>query len=116
MQTTHKYNPLNPKQLRLLKLIYKFRFITVPLLLEYKGVSSLASLRSALQLLVDQKYLARRYSSRDKLLGKAARYYLAPAALTYLSDEHHMNKAVLHNMYSSKTAGESFISHNLDVM
>lgn len=115
MRTTTKHNSLNPKQIRILKLVYKFRYITVPLLVEYKEAKSLASLREGLQLLVDQEYLGRRYSSSYKLQGIAARYFLAPKALTYLRDAHGFNETVLHAMYRNKTASEGFIDHNLDV-
>lgn len=115
MRTTSNHYSLNPKQIRILKLVFKFRYITVPLLVEYKDAKSLASLREGLRLLVDQEYLSRRYGSSYKLQGIAARYYLAPKALTYLRVAHGFNETVLHAMYRNKTVSENFIDHNLDV-
>lgn len=115
MKTATRHNSLNTKQIRILKLLFKFRFISVPLLLEYTQAKSLASISKALKILQGQEYLARRYNNSYKLQGKAARYYLAKKALTYLRDEHGMDETVLHTMYKNKTVGELFMDHHLDI-
>lgn len=109
----HKLN-LNANQIHLLKIIYKFRFATTDQIAKYKVVSKRA-VNNALTILLDQGYIARRYDSSYKLLGKSARYYLAPKALKLLRDQHGLNEGVLHSRYKDKSVSEPFIKHNLSV-
>jgi hypothetical protein len=115
MKQPTKHNSLNPKQTRILKLLFKFRYITPSLLLQYKEASSLSSLREALKILEDQQYIAKRYLKTYKLQGKGARYFLAIKAIKLMRDEHDMDKTVLHAMYKNKTVSEAFVDHHLDI-
>jgi hypothetical protein len=115
MKQPTKHSNLNPKQTRILKLLFKFRYITPSLLLQYKQASSLSSLREALKILEDQQYIAKRYLKSYKLQGKGARYYLATKAIKLMRDEHGMDETVLHAMYKNKTVGEAFVDHHLDI-
>ncbi len=60
--------PLNTKQLHILKLTYKFRFITAPLMARYLGLKSRHSMYEALERLVDRKYLGKRVDGNEGLL------------------------------------------------
>jgi hypothetical protein len=115
MKTPTMHNSLNPKQTRILKLLFKFRYITPSLLLQYKEASSLSSLREALKILEDQQYIAKRYLKTYKLQGKGARYFLATKAIKLMRDEHDMDETVLHAMYKNKTVSEAFVDHHLDI-
>jgi hypothetical protein len=115
MKTPTKHNSLNPKQTRILKLLFKFRYITPSLLLQYKEASSLSSLREALKILEDQQYIAKRYLKTYKLQGKGARYFLATKAIKLMRDEHDMDETSLHAMYKNKTVSEAFVDHHLDI-
>jgi len=112
-KTIQRYS-LNAKQIHVLKLMYKFRFVTSSLLARYKGISRIAS-NKALKILLEQKYIGMHYDRSYKIQGKGAYYYLAPKALTLLKDSHQANEQVLHAMYKNKTVGQDFIDHNLDV-
>jgi hypothetical protein len=113
INTTKRYS-LNAKQIHILKLTYKFRFITSSLLARYKGISRISSNKS-LKILLEQDYLGTRYDKSYKIQGKAATYYLAKKALTYLRDQHHLNEQVLHAQYKNKTVGNEFIDHNINI-
>lgn len=110
---TKRYT-LNTNQIQLLKIIYKFRFITNNFLASYKNISHVASHKS-LEVLKDQEYLGSHYSSSYKLHGKGARYYLAPKGLKLLRDNFQLNEHVLHSMYKNKTVTEGFVDHQVDV-
>lgn len=109
---TKRYT-LNTNQIQLLKTIYKFRFITNNFLASYKKISHVASHKS-LEVLKDQDYLGSHYNASYKLLGKGARYYLAPKGLKFLKDNLQLNEHVLHSMYKNKSVTEGFIDHQVD--
>jgi hypothetical protein len=108
------YLALSPNQIHLLKIIYKFRFVTADLVADYRGGNK-RDVNRALTLLLKQEYVSRRYDSSYKLLGKGARYYLAPKALKLLRDEHGLNEDVLHARYKDKSVGEPFAEHTLGI-
>ncbi len=110
---TKRYT-LNTNQIQLLKTLYKFRFITNNFLASYKKISHVASHKS-LEVLKDQDYLGSHYNASYKLLGKGARYYLAPKGLKFLKDNLQLNEHVLHSMYKNKSVTEGFIDHQIDV-
>lgn len=115
MKKPTNYHPLNSNQIRTLKLIYKFRFITLDQLLKYKQNKSLTPVRRTIKSLEDQEYIESRYSRSYKLLGKGARYYLSSKGIKYLKQEKGINHDVLQSMYKNKSVSETFIDHNLDV-
>lgn len=105
---------LNPKQIHLLKLTYKFRFISAPLLAKFRETDR-AVTGSALRTLFEKKYLGRHYDKSYKLQGKGAAYFLAARGLKYLRTEPGMNEEVLRAMYKNKSLSRKFVDHNLDV-
>jgi hypothetical protein len=107
--------PLTAQQIHLLKILYKFRFITAELAGQYKGVSTRAA-NIALGILLKNELVHRRYDKSYKLLGKAARYYLAPKALKLLRDEYGLNSAVLHARYKDAHVSEVFVDHTIKIV
>ena len=108
-------NKLNNNQIHLLKLIYKFRFVTSDLVAEHKGVNK-SAINNAFSILMDQGYIARHYDKSYKLHGRPATYFLAPKSIKLLRDEHGLNPKVLHAMYKNKSVNSAFIEHNLNVL
>jgi hypothetical protein len=106
--------PLNNKQLHLLKLIYKFRFVTTDLLLKRDIAKSNAVIHGRLKVLLDQEYIGRNYDSSYRLQNKHAVYYILPKGIKILKEEG-LDEAALRNMYKDKTASERFIEHCLQV-
>lgn len=85
------------------------------MLARQRKLSSPVVINSALQILLDQDYIGRKYNNSYKLQGKGASYYLAPKALKVLRDNHGFNETILHTMYKNRTVSETFIDHCLDV-
>jgi len=90
MPITPSYRrPLNPKQLAILKLFYRFRFATTNLIAQTLNISQRKA-HQRLQILLDQGYIARRDEAGFRLPGQFAVYFLKPkgvAALTDLPDD-----------------------------
>jgi len=108
-------NTLTAKQLHILKLTYKFRFITAPLLAEYKGLNSRHGTYMALERLLDKTYLMKRSDNNKDFSNRGTRYGLAPEAFKVLQ-EHGFQKELFHAMYSNKRVTEGFIDHLIDTI
>jgi len=106
--------PLNVNQIRLLKLLYKFRFVSVPLLSDYLGRDK-SSVYENLFVLGKQGFVAKRYDKSYKLLGKPASYHLAAGGIKYLRDKTKASHSVLRNMYKNKIVSQVHIDHCLQV-
>ena len=108
-------NKLNVKQLSLLKLIYKFRFVNADLVARHKGMSR-SAVNYSLAILLDQDLIGRRYGNSYRIAGKGAAYYLTPKALRLLKDSITLNEQVVRAIYKNKTVGEPFVDDKLTVM
>lgn len=113
MEAPIRRNKLNAKQIQLLKTIYKFRFITLSLLAQYRH-SDQSSLNRNLQRLVDQQYLIKQYDNSYRIDRKSARFNLAPAAITWLMKNSDLNQKTLHAMYNKSE--EPFVLQSLAIM
>lgn len=106
---------LNSKQLRLLGLLYKFRFVTVPLLTEYLGLKSNSVTRS-LKVLQEQEYIGCKYEPSWRIDRKPAVYYLDKKALNLLKDDPENDPRILHAYYKNKGLNEETRGHYLDTL
>ncbi|HEY4963937.1 MAG TPA: hypothetical protein VIH90_04545 [Candidatus Saccharimonadales bacterium] len=112
--STHRKH-LNPNQVQLLKLLYKFRFVSSDLLAKYRDVTR-TGINHSLTILVDQILVDRRYDKSYKIQGKSAVYCLTPVGLRMLMDYMPLNDNVVHAMYKNKTVSEGFIDECLRVV
>ena len=103
-----KHRKPSPLQIELLKLLYKFRFATIPLLAEHKQKSPM-TITQSIKTLQGKKLIARNYSLTYKLAGRGAEYYLTNTGIKFLRDNYPVNEAVLHAMYKNKSIGQPFI-------
>lgn len=106
---------LNQKQLYLLKLLYKFRFLTAPLLAQIKNISSIAA-NKQLRLLLEQEYLGMRYDETYKIDRKAPIFYVTKKAISLLAADPALSTDVLHMNYHNPNTGEPFMQQHLDVV
>lgn len=106
---------LSAKQVRILKILFKFRFATSSLVAAYRGVNK-NSLNRMLQNLVDQKYITKQYNNSFRIDRKGARFSLAPKAITWLKKNSDLNSKTLHSLYNNHRVEESFILLSLDIM
>ncbi|HUD06817.1 MAG TPA: replication-relaxation family protein [Candidatus Saccharimonadales bacterium] len=114
--TSHKPYKLNSKQIHLLKLIHKFRFVNTLLLSKYRDKTETTSTYLVLKILLREKYIDRYYNGSYKLAGKPATYFLTRKGLDLLRDEHEYIPALLTPQYKNKSVGNDFVEHNLEVM
>ncbi len=113
-QPTYRRN-LNSKQLHLLKLIYKFRFVTVGLIKEIQDTKDQSTINHRLRVLVEQDYIGRNYNASYRLLGKQANYFLRPKGIAMLKDQQDFSQKALHAMYKNQSLSDSFIDHSLNI-
>lgn len=106
---------LNPDQLTILELLYRFRFGTSTLFNQTLKPTHRQSLNSRLDILTDQKYIEKNYHKSYKLLGKPASYYLLPNGLAVLRQREDTSPNVLKNMYKDANASEAFVNHWLTI-
>ena len=112
--TTHKQT-LNQKQIRLLKLIYKFRYITSIQISKYELLTSRA-INYRLEVLADQGYIGIFFDKSYKLSGKPARYYLTLKGINFLKTEPGINLHSLKLMYKNKSISSVSINHHLLIL
>jgi hypothetical protein len=107
------------KQLEILRLFYRFRFLTsnqLIIMLNLKRTNP-NQIHQRLTKLLANKYIDRNYNSQYKIDRRPAEYFLLEdgikALKKYQADK--CNDKVLHNIYSDKKAQPSSIAHYLRV-
>lgn len=108
-------NKLTNKQLELLLILYKFRFVTVELAATVLEVKSANSLRERYAKLVKEGYVGRRYDASYRIKSRHAEYFLLSKGITALKKQPTCDDAMLHRMYKDKTASNLFVGQNLAV-
>src|SRR5579864_8804342 len=106
---TKPRQPLNQQQAEILLILYKFRFATHALIVSYQELKSPSYTRYRLANLLEQGYIARKYSGKDKIAGKPAKYYLSNKGIKYLIHDTDLNPKVLNLIYKDKYASDGFI-------
>lgn len=108
---------VNAGQIRLLELVYKYRFGSRQLLAESLGVKPENGLYEKLEVLVKHGYLGKRFEKPLKLQGVPAAYYLTPQGLRVLQEQpghEAITEAVIKASYRDKTVGMGFVIHTLN--
>ena len=107
---------LSKSQIKLVGLIGKFRFVTVPLLSEWQSKDK-STIYERLAVLEGQGYVQKRYEKQWRLLGKPAVYSLTAKGLRILRDHFpgHFTEAVLRNQYKNSSASLQLVDHSLAV-
>jgi hypothetical protein len=107
------------KQLEILRLFYRFRFLTsnhLSTLLDLKHTNP-NQIHQRLQVLLKNEYIDRHYDGKYKIQGKSAEYYLLEDGINalkqYMRDK--CDDKVLHNIYGDKGAASSSITQYLKV-
>lgn len=109
---------VNAGQIRLLELVYKYRFGSRQLLAESLGVKPENGLYEKLEVLVKRGDLAKRFEKALKLQGVPAAYYLTPQGLRTLQElpgHEHITDAVIKASYADKRVGMNFVVRSLNV-
>lgn len=104
---------ITPKQLEILLLVYRFRFINrhhIQTLLNHKDPKRI---NTWLKDLTTKRILARHYSNRLKENTKPAIYYLATKSRSILLDQPSVNNKTLVRAYKDKNCSQRLINHSL---
>lgn len=103
---------LTRSQVRLLALLYKFRFITTDI-----AAAVLQKDRSTLYerfaLLVSRGYVVKHYDPSYRLAQKAARYSLSTKGIAYLRKHTTAEEGSLRRHYGNKTADEALVDSHI---
>ena len=114
--TTPKYRrPLNKSQTEILQILYKFRFATTELILQYQELHSPFYTYKRLANLVEQEYITRNYNGTYKIHGKQANYYLLKKGIRTLLSDSDLNHRALKGMYRDSSVSDNFIERCLDI-
>jgi DNA-binding MarR family transcriptional regulator len=110
-QPTNHY-ALTKKQRDILNLLYRFRFATSEQLSQTLNIGK-STINKRLQLMMELKYIGRRYSPEYRLLRKHASYYLlaeGSKALKNLKSKRYSPR-VLRNIAKDDIASNQFVTH-----
>ena len=105
---------LTKQQVRYLKLIFKFRFVTVQLLANHVGINRSAVQRS-LGTLLERGYITRRYCTEYRMNGRYAEYCLDLAGIRYLRNSlsDSWPEELFKPMYKDRTCTDQFAQKSL---
>lgn len=105
---------LTKQQVRYLKLIFKFRFVTVQLLASHIGVNRSAVQRS-LGTLLEHGYITRRYGTEYRMSGRYAEYCLDLAGIRYLRETlaNDWPEELFKPIYKDRTCTDQFVQKSL---
>ncbi len=107
---------LNDKQVLLLRLAFRFRYLTADNVSKLHGISH-NSAYSALTKLTERGYLGRKYNKSYRLKNKSARYYLTPKAVAFLQDPaFDLDKEILATRRYEDKKSTSFIDHQVAIV
>jgi predicted transcriptional regulator len=109
------HRPLSSKQVSLLLVIFKYKFVSSDLLAEVLGKDR-SSVYENLYVLVKQEFIAKRYDKTYRLRGRPASYCLATGGIRYLRENTDTSEKALSNMYKNKNRDEEHIDKCLLVM
>lgn len=103
---------LTGQQQRVLKLLFKFRFISAGLLADVMGIRRV-SVYQVLEDLVKKGLVAKVYSNEFRIDRKPAYYYLTKPGVTIVRKLLDVKESVVHTLYKNADATTDFIEHSL---
>lgn len=112
MSKQDKADSLTAQQERVLKLLFKFRFISSPLLADVMGIKN-QSIHPVLELLKDKGYITKVYDESWRIDRRPAYYYLSKTGVSTVRKLLDVKEAAVHTLYRNDEASEDFITHCL---
>lgn len=107
---------LNQKQLDLLELVAKYRFVTVANVQTYFNLKSRGGVYEKLNVLVKAGYIAVRYDKSFKLQYRPASYYLTPKGLRQVQKHlPYITDAIIRAAYNDKNASDALIQESAEL-
>lgn len=112
MVASDQEQKLSSQQQRVLKLLFKFRFISAQLLAQVMGISR-PGVYQALEALVDKGLVIKVYENEFRIDRKPAYYYLNKQGVTTVRKLMDVKESVVHALYKNDVATPEFIEHCL---
>jgi hypothetical protein len=112
MEASDQEVKLSSQQQRVLKLLFKFRFISAQLLAQVMSISR-PGVYQALESLVDKKLVSKVYEDNFRIDRKPAYYYLNKSGVTAVRKLMGVKESVVHTLYKNDAATPEFIEHCL---
>lgn len=112
MVASDQEQKLSSQQQRVLKLLFKFRFISAQLLAQVMGISR-PGVYQALEALVDKRLVIKVYENEFRIDRKPAYYYLNKQGVTTVRKLMDVKESVVHALYKNDVATPEFIEHCL---
>jgi predicted transcriptional regulator len=106
---------LTPQQQRILKLLFKFRFVSAKLLAQVLKIRT-DSTYEVLERLVTSGLVVKVYDKSYRIDRKAAYYYLSKPGVTRVRKQLDVKESVVHTLYKNDVASPEFIEHSLEVL
>jgi hypothetical protein len=112
-QTPKFRKQLTKNQLEVLRLLYRYRFISRDLIAKYFNKKDLYR---QLLVLEDRGLVGKRYEPSYRLAGKPAAYYLMPDGMRELQDiDDSMNRIAMRKLYAAKQVSENFVGQCMTI-
>jgi predicted transcriptional regulator len=112
MSTSEQEVKLSSQQQRVLKLLFKFRFISTQLLASVMGISR-PGVYQAIESLVEKELVSKVYEDEFRIDRKPAYYYLNKQGVTTVRKLLAVKESAVHTLYKNDTATPEFIEHCL---
>lgn len=114
MEASDQEQKLSSQQQRVLKLLFKFRFISAQLLAQVMGISR-PGVYQALELLVEKGIVSKVYEKEFRIDRRPAYYYLNKAGVTVVRKILNVKESAVHTLYKNEVATPEFVDHCLVV-
>lgn len=109
--------PLNKQQLRVLFVLYWYRFCTSKQIAVSLKRSDPKGIQNKLKVLEDQELISKHYDKSYKLAGRSAEYYITPKGARALekAQPDTTNPWAAKSLYKNKTVSDEFLRHTVTV-
>ena len=110
-----KRQKLTGQQQRVLKLLFKFRFVSAGLLADVMGIRRV-SVYEVLEQLVSKDLVTKVYEPKFRIDRKPAYYYLNKNGVTTVRKLMDVKESVVHALYKNDEMTDDFVSHSMKLM
>lgn len=112
MGASEKEVKLTVQQQRVLKLLFKFRYVSAQLLGQVMGIRRVSAYE-VLEKLISNGLATKVYKNEYRIYGKPAYYYLNKTGVTTVRKLMDVKESAVHALYKNEEATEEFIDHCL---
>lgn len=115
MSSDENGQKLTGQQQRILKLLFKFRFVSAGLLADVMGIRR-EGVYQVLEQLVGKKLVTKVYKSEYRIDRKPAYYYLNKSGVTAVRKLMGAKESAVHALYKNDEMTDDFVSHSMTLM